>query len=291
MLTQFEVNMIALTEFIAPREGPSVLFLGAIHGNEKCGPHAINKVISDIQVGRLSLERGHAAFVPICNPLAYMRGVRCVDENLNRVLRPTKSPHSYEGTLANILCSLIDRYDVILDIHSITARGKPFICLDYPTEGNLALARILGPDIAILGWPELSEKIGPAYLAYDTTAYAANLRKDSVLIECGQHTDYSSVDTAYRAVVNALRHYCVVPGRVTPHTLTEIKMSQVFFRRHEMDRLVRGWNHLDQVQAGEAIISNADGTTIVAPHDAYIIMPNPDAEVAEDWLYLGERRK
>jgi predicted deacylase len=289
MLAEFEVKMITVIEFIASKEGPSLLFLGAIHGNEKCGPLAINKVISDIQACKLFIERGRVAFVPICNPLAYTRDVRCVEEDLNRVLRRTKSPQSYEGSLANILCDLIDRYDVIIDIHSITARGKPFICLDYPTEGNLALARILGPDITILGWPELCEKIGPAYLAYDTTAYAAKQRKDSVLIECGQHTDRSSVDIAYGAVVNSLLHYSVTPGTVTQNTLTEIRMSHAFFRRHKMDRLVRGWNHLDRVQAGEAIISNADGSAIVAPSDAYIIMPNANAEVGEDWLYLGER--
>ncbi|MBM4225484.1 MAG: succinylglutamate desuccinylase, partial [Gammaproteobacteria bacterium] len=68
-------------EGLAP--GPRLLVLGAVHGNETCGTRAIERVLGGFERGARDLLRGSVTFVPITNPLAYRRGTRSGDRNLN----------------------------------------------------------------------------------------------------------------------------------------------------------------------------------------------------------------
>lgn len=282
-------DTIETCRFEATQPGPALLFFGAIHGNEICGPQAIRCIIKEIQSGKVILQKGSATFVPVANPLAYVRRVRYVKENLNRRFRITKNPRSTEARFANILCRLVERCDVLLDLHSITANGKPFIYLDFPTANNRAFARALGPELAVLGWPELYKKLGSKHRSYETTTYAAGQGKDCLLIECGQHDDPASVTVATNAILNALRHYEIIKGKPERRRFCRMKMTAGFFRHHKKDRFARNWKHLDHVKKGESLILNANGTTIKAPYDACIVMPKHNARTGEDWLYLGRR--
>ena len=57
-------------------------------------------------------------FVPITNALAYQRQQRMGERNLNRNLRPQLKPVDHEDRIANVLCPLLARHDVLLDLHS-----------------------------------------------------------------------------------------------------------------------------------------------------------------------------
>jgi predicted deacylase len=58
---------------------------------------------------------GSVTFVPITNPLAYAKGVRNGDRNLNRNLFPNDDPQDFEDRIANWLCPLLGQHDVLLD--------------------------------------------------------------------------------------------------------------------------------------------------------------------------------
>ena len=70
------------TRFTGLAQGPRLLVLGAVHGNETCGPTAISRVIADCQAGRISIARGEVTFVPVANPRAYRQRTREGDRNL-----------------------------------------------------------------------------------------------------------------------------------------------------------------------------------------------------------------
>jgi uncharacterized protein len=280
--------MIETFAFHATEPGPQVLVFGAVHGHEICGTMAIRQVMEDLWDGKVVLQKGSVTFVPVANPLAHAKGVRYVKENLNRIFRPTRAPKSDEARFANILCRLVDQCDVFLDVHSITAQGEPFIYLDYPTARNRALARVLGPDLAIVGWPELYKKFGAAHQSFDTPRYAASKGKDCLLIECGQHEDKDAPRVAHAAILNMLRHYGVIKGSVKKNRLAEVRMKDGFFREHAKDRLARDWKHLDPVKKGEVLIVKHDGAVIKAPYDALVVMPKASAPVGDDWVYLGK---
>jgi predicted deacylase len=68
--------------------GPALVVLGAVHGNEACGAHAIARAMDDLLHGRLTLARGRLTLVPVANPLAFGRNTREGERNLNRRFVP-----------------------------------------------------------------------------------------------------------------------------------------------------------------------------------------------------------
>jgi predicted deacylase len=282
---------IAVKEFQSVHAGPKILFFGAIHGNEVCGPKAINRVISEIESGGLTLLHGSVTFVPVANPEAHRQDKRFIEDNLNRIFTTTKDPKTYEARLANVLCPLVKRADVVLDIHSITADGNAFTYLDFLTKNNLSLAEVLGPAVALVGWPELYKRIGQGSYSSDTTIYSNKMKKDTLLIECGQHKAPKSVAVAYRAIIATLQHYGMIQGTPKRQKLTQVIMDNVYFRQNQQEQFVKKWKHLDRVKKGQGIITSKDGTVIKAQYDGFIVMPKWNAKDGEDWLYFGRDKK
>ena len=118
--------------------GPRLIVTGAVHGNETCGTRAIERVIDELARGELRIVRGQVTFVPVCNPLAYSKGTRIGDRNLNRRLQPTATPVQYEDHVANVLCPWLAEHDALLDLHSFRSPGQPFV-LRGPEDNTGAL--------------------------------------------------------------------------------------------------------------------------------------------------------
>jgi len=280
--------MIQTHTYTALTKGPKILIFGGIHGNELCGPRAIEQVMKELASGKLQLRKGSVQFVPICNPLAYKKGVRFVEENLNRIFKPTKRPKSYEAQLANALCAVVDECDILLDIHSTTARGVPFMYLDFPTPHNRAWAQVLGARAAVVGWPELYKKLGKAHTSFDTTTYANSRGKDTLLVECGQHEAATAANVAYQAIRNTLSWYGLTAGVPKQQTPRMAKIEHAFFRKEGQELANPRWRHLDTVAKGTPLILAAKGE-ILAPYDGYVVMPKHNAPVGQDWLYFGRK--
>ena len=61
---------LRIHQFAGLEAGPRVLVLGAVHGNEVCGARAIERVVRELDEGRLSIARGTLTLVPVTNPRA-----------------------------------------------------------------------------------------------------------------------------------------------------------------------------------------------------------------------------
>ena len=140
-----------------------LIVLGAVHGNETCGTQAIEALLPELDSGRLAIQRGCLTLVPVANPLAYARGTRQGDRNLNRRLQPTDAPREYEDHVANLLCPLLAEHDVLLDLHSFRSPGRPFVLRGpadnqgtlEPFRHEAAEARLaahVGPARVVDGW-------------------------------------------------------------------------------------------------------------------------------------------
>ena len=106
--------------------GPSLVVLGAVHGNEVCGAHAIVRAIDDLTHGRLRLLRGRLTLVPVANPLAFAQATREGQRNLNRRFLPQPDPQDYEDRITRQLAPLLAQHEVLLDLHSFHTPGDPF---------------------------------------------------------------------------------------------------------------------------------------------------------------------
>jgi predicted deacylase len=296
-------------------QGPRVIIMGATHGNETCGTEAIKRVMAEIDAGGLQIVKGSVTFVPIVNPLAYAQGTRSGDRNLNRDLSPKENPQDFEDRVANWLCPLLARHDVLLDLHSFNAaHGEPFVMVGpLDNEGTLepfrhmreerALARRLGVRRFVTGWMaaygggvqrrsrgDAAELQTVLRYGMGTTEYMRSTGGYALTLECGQHRDPQAPEVAYRAIMNTLAHLEIIaapqPEPVPFEEMEALQMVVVHDKLDAGDRFTREWASFDPVQEGEQIGVRADGSRVVAEFSGRILFPDVNAGPNQEWYYL-----
>jgi len=299
--------------------GPGLIVLGAVHGNETCGTEAILRLAGELERAERRLLRGTLTLVPITNPLAFQRVQRMGERNLNRNFRITDAPQDFEDRLANRLCPLLAAHDVLLDLHSFHTPGEPFVMLGPENnDGGLepfqrapeeeALARRLGPRRIVEGWLD-TYAVGVArrlrnpnatlraqMLSTDpgygigTTEYMRSQGGYSVTLECGQHDDPEAPEVGYRAILNTLGHLGLMelPPPPPRSDLEVLRLVEVVDRDDPLDAFSRPWQSFDRIRAGEEIGVRANGVSVRAPADGFVVFPNPNALPGNEWFYRAE---
>ena len=290
--------------------GPRLIVVGAVHGNETCGPQAILRAIQDCRMGRLAIRRGEVTFLPVANMKAFRHGTREGDRNLNRDLREKTIPEDYEDRIGNRLCRMLREHDVLLDVHSFRGEGEPFVFagpLDNTglvepfrharDEGEFA-AR-LGTSIVIHGWLDAYDRLLKACerLGYSnkvnsegvgTTEYMRFSGGYGVTLECGSHDDPRATEIGYSAIVRALAHLGIIdapPPNITAESV--IQVVDVLVCEAVGDRLEETWKTGDRVIAGQIIVRRATGEVLKAPEDGFVIFPNYAAKPGDGLCYFG----
>ena len=286
--------------------GPSLVVLGAVHGNEVCGAHAIVRAIDDLTHGRLRLLRGRLTLVPVANPLAFAQATREGQRNLNRRFLPQPDPQDYEDRITHQLAPLLAQHEVLLDLHSFHTPGDPFAMVGPRNNSGarepfaraaeeMELARALGAQQVVEGWLEVYDRAAglrgelPDDEGIGTNEYMRSQGGYAVTIECGQHEDPEAIDVATRAIHGALAHlelaHVLAPPRFAGPAA---RLKDVVLRESPADRLAQDWHSFDAVQAGDVIAHRADGTPVAAPYDGCVLFPHPEAEVGQELFYLAE---
>ena len=299
------------------RDGVRLIVLGAVHGNETCGTRAIGRLIAEIDAGALSIDAGRLTLVPVANPMAYAAHRRTGDRNLNRKLAPTATPREFEDHVANWLCPLLAANEVLLDLHSFSSPGTPFVFLgpadnDGPLEPfaqagrEEALARRLGVGRAVDGWldtyaagvarrqglaaslPGATLDLDPRY-GIGTTEYMRSTGGCALTLECGQHDDPAAPAVAYRAILATLAHLRLIDrADPAPAPLEALRLCEVVDKLDAGDSFVRAWTSFDPVAAGDTIGTRHDGAPVTAPFAGRIVFPNPSCAAGQEWFYLAK---
>ena len=307
--------------FTGPNPGPRLIITGAVHGNETCGTKAIHRVLDDIENKRLSIASGSVTFVPITNPLAYARGERAGDRNLNRNLYPVPQPVDFEDHVANWLCPLLAQHEVLLDLHSTRAQNPAFAMLGPENNSGAlqpfthfdkerALARRLGVHRFVDGWlgtyakgveRRVRDKVvtgedakqhnrlntDPRY-GVGTTEYMRSVGGYAITLECGAHYDPSSPEVGYRAIVNTLA-FLGLSSSAAPAPVEKVealRMVEVHDKNNAGDTFSRTWASFDPLRKGDLIATRQDGTRLFAEDDGCILFPDALAEPGNEWFYL-----
>ncbi|RYY52388.1 MAG: succinylglutamate desuccinylase, partial [Comamonadaceae bacterium] len=297
--------------FAAPEAGPRLIVLGGVHGDETCGTLGIERIVADLDAGHLQLLRGQLTLVPVANPLARQRHRREGERNLNRLFQPSTTPADYEARITNLLCPLLDRHEVLLDLHSFQSAGDAFAMIGprdntdalepfarAVEEGRLALH--LGTSRVVEGWLDIyaaglaqrSAPVDDAALAFGwgTNEYMRSRGGYGVTLECGQHEDPAAPEVAYRAILAALRLLGMVlpdAGAQVPARPELLRLVSVTDRVHEGDQFIREWATFDAVARGEPIGVRDDGTVLHAERDGFIVFPNSEALPGTEWFYFA----
>ena len=297
--------------------GVRLLVTAAVHGNEVCGTHALRRLIDEIDRGELVIARGQLTLVPVTNPLAFHLGTRNGDRNLNRALGPTAVVREFEDRVANWLCPLMAAHEVLLDLHSFNAQGKPFAMLGpvnnhaeiepyRHAQDEEAWVQVLGVDRVVDGWlstyargvarrrQEAGDRAGtldlnPNY-GVGTTEYMRSLGGRALTLECGQHRDPQAPEVAYQAVRRTLAHFGLTDEAppVAAPTIETLTLHEVVDKRHPEDRFAREWQSFDALEAGDLIGIRHDGQEVRAPARGRIMFPNSAAAARQEWFYLAQ---
>jgi uncharacterized protein len=280
-------------------------------------------VMQELNSGQRVIVRGQLTLVPVCNPLAYAKGQRSGERNLNRRLKPTAEPREYEDHIANVLCPWLAEHDALLDLHSFRSPGRPFV-LRGPANnsGSLEpfareaeeslLAAHLGVNRVVEGWMSAyaggvqrrRERLAaggqaaaaaiedPSY-GIGTTEYMRSQGGYAVTLECGQHDDPLAPEVGYRAIHNTLALLGMVSTESAPPPAPAqpfecLRLATVIDRLHPDDAFVKPWTSFDPLAAGELIARRADGSELRAPEAGYIVFPDVSAKPGHEWFYLAQ---
>lgn len=281
--------MLEIYEFCGKNKGINLLVLGAIHGNETAGPLAIKKILQKLDSKEITLTSGKLTLVPICNPQAYQKNVRQIEENLNRVMKMHKNPKTYEQKLANEICPLIKKSDITLDLHSTHCEGdEPFAFCDYPNEMNQKLISGLNIKYVLEGWPDIYGN-NTEIRDFSTEQYAHECGKTGTTLECGYHKSPYATELAYNAIVSTLSKFKMIEPREIAACEKAHILLQKYVIKQKSGNLCHHYKHLDPLKKGEIIARYDDGEELIAEKNCYILLPNQQAEIGAEWYYLGQK--
>jgi predicted deacylase len=281
-----------------PHVGARLIVVGGVHGNERCGTSAIHRVTAEIE--RHGIARGSVTFVAVANPLARAKGTRAGDRNLNRSLGTRSSPTAFEDHVANHLCPLLARHDVLLDLHSARSVTTPFAMVGpMNNEGTLepfaraaeerALARRLGVGRFVDGWLSTYARAAERESGIGTTEYMRAQGGIAITLECGQHDDPEAAEVAYRAILASLAHLGLTAEPSPPQTseIEYLGLYDVVVREHEDDTLARTWCSFDPITKDDLLATRSDGARVVAEEDGVVLFPDPAAPAGSPWFYVA----
>ncbi|MGI9382625.1 MAG: succinylglutamate desuccinylase, partial [Methyloligellaceae bacterium] len=143
-----------VTTFDSGRDGPHVMITAIVHGNELCGPIALDWLLARNarpQNGRLTLGFVNVAAYANWDPDDPFAS-RWVDEDFNRVWTEEvleSERTSIELERARALRPLLDTVDLLLDIHSMQTPSPPMMMAGPLAKGR-ELARQVGvPELVV----------------------------------------------------------------------------------------------------------------------------------------------
>ncbi len=203
--------------------GPHVMISAVVHGNELCGAIALDFLLQkDVRpvLGKLTL-----AFM---NVAAYQsfdakdpNASRFVDEDFNRLWSSDVldgERDSAELRRAREVRPIIDQVDYLLDVHSMQHPTVP-LSLCGPTMKGQVLARAVGAPMHIVA--DAGHSAGARMRDYGSFIDESS-RKNSLLVECGQHWSASSADVAKDVALRFLGHFEIVDAEFIDQNLEQV---------------------------------------------------------------------
>jgi predicted deacylase len=261
------------------RPGPHVALLSLMHGNEFAGAIVLDQLLRE----DLMPVRGTLSFAFV-NLAAFAKfdprtptWSRFVDEDINRLWEEpilASQRHSVELDRARELRPLIDRADVILDLHSMLWPSDPLI-LCGPTARGRALGEGMGSPPLVVA--DTGHANGPRLIDY---VRFAGTNATAVLVEAGQHWHPDTVETSRASVAAMLQHLGLVdekpclPARPqTPARFAQV--TDVVTARTSSFAFVRAWYGGEVVPARNTVIAMDGSTEIRTPYDdCLLVMPS-----------------
>ncbi|MDD5710900.1 MAG: succinylglutamate desuccinylase/aspartoacylase family protein [Candidatus Colwellbacteria bacterium] len=258
------------------RVGPSSVILTGVHGDERCGIDAVERVLPDLKI-----ESGKV-WVGYGNPQAVEQNVRFAEANLNRMFKPddtlSKSEkNSYEYGRAQYLKKYLDEVDVLLDIHaSFTPNARPFVLCEM---NAFEIVKYLPFDLMVTGF----DNVEPGGTDY----YMNRMGKIGICVECGYIKDPASTVKAEESIFSFLKARGHITGETKAALISHIHMYQLYITKTDKFSLTKPFGDFEPVAQGK-IIGKDGNDRVVAPKNSVILFARNCTRKGEEAFLLGE---
>lgn len=265
--------MTSYNQHTQGRGGKIILVIGCLHGHELIG----KRVIEELR--RLSISGGTLITV-IANTRAIKAGKRFIDQDLNRSF-PGSPQGNYEERLASALMPLLNKADVVIDIHSTTVGLTSSIILTKVNKSIRELLLTFNPKRVIV----MEKKVGK-------TALTGHCRT-GLSFEYGADKSERAYKETLKDIVSILDGYGVSTGkkktslRISPQT--EYFESVGSLVRPAGFRLKKTIKNFALVKKGE-VVAQKGSETQKALHDFYPFLFR-EKSYKEIWGFMAKKVK
>ena len=275
----------------APLPGPHVAIFALVHGNEVCGAHALDALLSEglrPTKGRLSLVFANIAAYEHFDP-AQPPASRFVDEDLNRIWSPSvlDGPRqSRELSRARALRPLVDSIDHLLDLHSMQLPSPPLMLAGL-TPRALALAKQLGVPEHVVR--DAGHAAGARLRDYGGFG-AADSTRSALLIECGQHLARPSAALALEASRRFLGLFGIGPEPASAGAPAQrvITVTEAVTMQTDRFAFADEYNGLEVLPHAGTVIGQDGDAAVTTPYDnCVLIMPTRRMVAGQTAVRLG----
>ncbi|MFB6310430.1 MAG: succinylglutamate desuccinylase/aspartoacylase family protein [Salinirussus sp.] len=235
---------------------PEVAVIGGIHGDEPCGVRAIEALLENPP----SFIRPVA--LVIANERAIDRGVRFVDEDLNRAFPGDSTADTHEGRLASRIVDAIGDC-LTLSLHSTQSYSRPFGIVDTVDD----LARSITPRLSLDALVEAGE--------FDRGRIFEGV-PDTIEVECGLQGSEQAAENAITVARSFLQVVEAIDPGSTPDTMADRRPLPVYrlldkVAKEPADRYDVHVENFEEVAAGQ-VFASADGEPVKAAEDFYPVL-------------------
>ncbi len=269
--------------FAAAEPGPHVALVALVHGNELAGAIVLDRLLAgELLPARGTLTMGFAnldafdRFDP-----AQPTASRFVDEDLNRLWDEAVLDGGRENTelaRARQIRPLIDRVDLLLDLHSMLWASEPLL-LSGETEKGRGLAQAIGSPSLIVA--DAGHVSGRRLIDYGRFA-EPHAGPAAVLVEAGQHWEPESVTITLQTVAGLLRHagmvgyeHPLLPPAPRPRAPRFARVTRAVTAGTASFAFTQAFQGGEVVAHADTLIAIDGDTQIRTPHDdCLLVMPS-----------------
>ena len=299
-----------VSRFSGNQDGPLLIVIGALHGNEKAGVEAIRLMKKMLEVEPITNPDFHfkGAFVGLIGNLqAYQSNKRFIDADLNRIWtkKNIKSDEltSSEATEQKQLIKAIKKEVrknnpsevVILDLHSTSSAGGIFT---IPTKHTRSIK--VGNTLHAPLITGMLDDVKGTLLGYYSQKKVCNLPITGIVFEAGQHEDPLSINRAIAAITNCMKAI----GNVRVEDVENIhdkllisyskdlpKQSKLIYKHSisppDAFRMSPGYQNFQVIKKGEILAYDVNGP-VLSPTSGRILMPLYQSQGAEGFYIIKE---
>lgn len=288
-------------------DGPTVVVLAGMHGNEPAGVNASANILEKLQGVQPAID-GRLLFIR-ANLRALERGVRYIDEDMNRLWFPSiiedlrskteEEIDSSERIEIKRLLQILDAIDnqtdkptILADLHTFSAEGYMFTISSTDPRQRELLANLQVPMVFGIG----ESLRGTALRYYQKQGFL------SFGLEGGQHQHELTEDNITSALMLLLQAVgCIQQQYVseiddyrqylkaqTKHLPVETELVyQHIIEPGDNFRMRPGYQNFQPIKKGEWLANDKDGK-IMARCDGYILMPLYQSQGNDGFFVIKE---